>query len=83
MASVVSQAVMVIMRSPMVAPTQLINPGIASISIATFRALSLTSFRSSSVRASSQVMLKAPGVAVFPLEARVATPNPKGPMALG
>src|SRR4029078_6725066 len=41
-----SQAVIVIMRSPTVTPTQLINPGMASISIATFLLLSPTSCRS-------------------------------------
>jgi hypothetical protein len=56
---------MVIMRSPTVAPSQLINPGMESISIATFRLLSLTSSCSCAVRASSHVMLNAPGVAGF------------------
>ena len=82
-ASADSQAVMVIMRSPTVTPSQLINPGMESISIATLRLLSLTCSCSWALRASSHVMLNAPGVAVFPFDARTLVPKPKGPIALG
>ena len=61
-----SHAVIVIMRSPMVALTRLMNPGMASSSMPIFLALSLTAVRSVSVRASRHVTVNAPGVAVLP-----------------
>ena len=66
MASGVSHAVKVNIRRPTTAPTQPMKPGMSSISLPMSRDNLRTSSLSSVLRASSTVMLIAPGSASFP-----------------
>ena len=78
-----SHAVMVSTRSPTMDETNPMKPFMPRSSVATWRLNSFTPFSSAASRARSAVMLKAPGRAVEPPEARVDTPKVNGPIAFG